>query len=317
MTFAEELKNSVLDGYKINREDCEKLAREDLSDLCRNADEIRKHFCEDKIDFCGIANGKSGDCSEDCKFCAQSKHHKTEIAEYALRENSELIKEACSNAKSGINRFGIVTSGKRLTSGEFEQIRDCYAVLKNNIGIGLCASHGLLSFEQLAELKKSGVQRYHCNIETSRRFFPHICSTHTFDDKINTIKAAQKAGLEVCSGVIIGMGEEFADRIDMVLELRSLGVKSVPVNVLNPIKGTPFEDREILPYDEVLLTIAVLRYVLPDAFIRLAGGRGNLADGGKSAFLSGANAAISGNMLTTAGLSAEIDAKIVESLNRK
>ncbi|MBP2664199.1 MAG: biotin synthase, partial [Firmicutes bacterium] len=168
--------------------------------------------------------------------------------------------------------------------------------------------------EQLQQLKAAGVARYHNNLETSRRYFPHICTTHTYDDKIATIKNALAAGLEVCSGGVMGLGETIEDRIAMALDLRSLGVKSIPVNVLNPIKGTPLGNTPKLTADEVARIVAVYRFILPDAAIRLAGGRGLLADKGKAVFQSGASAAISGDMLTTAGISISNDMALLKDL---
>lgn len=167
--------------------------------------------------------------------------------------------------------------------------------------IELCASHGLLTEEQFRELKASGVFRYHANIETSRRFFPQICTTHTYDDKIACIKAAQRAGLSVCSGGIIGLGENWEDRIDMAFSLQELGIESIPINVLIPIKGTPLQNQKPLSEDDIIRTIVIFRYINPTAYIRLAGGRTLMQDSGRHAFHSGANAAITGNMLTTSG----------------
>jgi biotin synthase len=208
----------------------------------------------------------------------------------------------------------VVTSGKKLAEDELESICNSYSEIRKNSDISLCASHGLLSFEQLLKLKNVGVQRYHNNLETSRRNFPNICTTHTYDDKIKTIKAAQKAGLEVCSGGIIGLGETMEDRIDMALDIRELGVKSVPVNILSPISETPYGKLPALTADEVRKTVAIFRFILLDAAIRLAGGRNLMPDKGRLLFLSGANAAISGDMLTTSGIILGDDMKMIKEL---
>ncbi len=285
-----------------------------LSDLSASANQIRQKFCNNKFDICSIINGKSGKCSENCKYCAQSAHYNTDIKEYSLLDTNSIFKEAKLNADKKVSRFAVVTSGKALNDEEIDKICQTYKEIKAKCNIKLCASLGLLSYEKFIKLKNAGVSRYHCNLETSKNFFPHICTTHTYDDKINTIKTAQKAGLEVCSGGILGLGESFEDRIDMFFELKELGIKSVPINVLNPIKNTPLENNKILSSEEIARTIAIARFILPDAFIRLAGGRKLFNDKGKSFFLSGANATITGDMLTTQGISISEDFKIIKNL---
>lgn len=309
-----ELKNKVINGYAVQRADIVPLFTADLETLCLAADELRRHFCGNAFDMCTIINGKSGRCSENCRYCAQSSHYQVAIDEYPLLAGEDLLKEAVYNHEKGILRYSVVTSGKRLTGDELDRLCESYATIKNQCGISLCGSHGLLSFEQLLKLKNAGLQRYHNNLETCRRFFPSVCTTHTYDDKIATIKNAQKAGLSVCTGGIIGLGETLEDRIDMALDIRELGVKSVPINVLHPIPGTPFAHNPVLSVDEVRRTVALFRFILPDAALRMAGGRGSMADKGKSIFLSGANAAISGDMLTTSGIRIDDDMQMVRSL---
>ena len=264
--------------------------------------------------MCSIVSGKSGKCSENCKFCAQSSHYKTSIKEYPLLDSQNIFKEAKHNADKKVKRFSIVTSGKKLSDTEIDSVCQTYKDIKSKCDILLCASMGLLSYEQFVKLKQAGVTRYHCNLETSRRFFPSICSTHTYDDKINTINLAKKAGLEICSGGIFGLGETFEDRIDMFFDIYNLGIKSVPINVLNPIKGTPFENNKILSQEEINRTVAIARFILPDAFIRLAGGRLLFKDKGVSMFSSGANATITGDMLTTSGTSIDEDFNTIKKL---
>ena len=186
--------------------------------------------------------------------------------------------------------------------------------IRDDVGIAVCVSFGLLNEAQFRKLKEAGVTRVHNNLESSRRNFPNVCTTHTFDDKIAAIRAAQAAGLTVCSGGIMGLGETAEDRIDMALTLRELGIKSIPVNMLNPIPGTPFENNPKLTGEDMRRIVAVYRFILPDASIRLAGGRGLLADKGKSCFTSGANAAISGDMLTTAGITTKTDMEMLQEL---
>ena len=315
MNFSHKLKLRVINGYEVTKEDALLLANEDLESLCSAANQLRIHFCGNAFDICAIINGKSGRCSEDCKYCAQSSYYNTQSAEYPLMEKEAIQTDAKRNAQSGILRYSVVTSGRSLSDQELDNVCKSYgSIVEEKINISLCASHGLLTFEQFVKLKDAGVTRYHNNLETSRRFFPQVCTTHSYDDKVSAIKSAQMAGLEVCSGGIMGLGETMEDRIDMALDLRFLGIQSVPINILNPIKDTPFEHLTLLTADEVRRIAAIFRFILPQSFIRLAGGRGLLADKGRSIFMSGANAAISGDMLTTSGISVHDDLKMLEEL---
>lgn len=314
MSTVQKLKLAIINGYQATKSDALSLCEVPLTELCSTANELREHFCGSSFDICTIINGKSGRCPEDCKYCAQSVHYQTDVEEYPLLDKTSILREANYNNDKGILRFSIVTSGRNLTDAEMDLICERYRTLQENCNISICASHGLLTLEQFKQLKAAGVCRYHNNLETSRRFFPSICTTHTYDDKINTIKAALAAGLEVCSGGIMGLGETMEDRIDMAIDIRSLGIKSIPVNVLNPIKGTPLENLTKLTEDEVKRVVAIYRFLLPDGAIRLAGGRGLIADKGKAAFQSGANAAISGDMLTTAGISISDDMAMLNQL---
>ncbi|MFQ7292253.1 MAG: biotin synthase BioB [Monoglobales bacterium] len=314
MNYSELLKQKIFDGEQITKQEAIELYEQPLSELCRNADEIRRHFCSNGFDICTIINGKSGHCSENCRFCAQSAHNHTDAAEYPLLSTEEIVEQAKINDKQGVLRYSIVTSGKRLPDAEVDKMCEAVREIKKQTGISVCISFGLLNEEQYRKLKDAGVSRVHNNLETSRRNFPNICTTHTFDDKLNAIRAAQAAGLSVCSGGIMGLGETPEDRIDMALTLRELGIKSVPVNMLNPIPGTPMEQNKKLTSDDMRRIVAVYRFILPDASIRLAGGRGLLEDKGKGCFLSGANAAISGDMLTTAGITVKTDMELLTKL---
>lgn len=314
MNYSELLKQKIFDGEQITKQEAIELYKQPLSELCPNADEIRRHFCSNSFDICTIINGKSGHCSENCRFCAQSAHNHTDAAEYPLLSTEEIVEQAKINDKQGVLRYSIVTSGKRLPDAEVDKMCEAIREIKKQTGISVCISFGLLNEEQYRKLKDSGVSRVHNNLETSRRNFPNICTTHTFDDKLNAIRAAQAAGLSVCSGGIMGLGETPEDRIDMALTLRELGIKSVPVNMLNPIPGTPMEQNKKLTSDDMRRIVAVYRFILPDASIRLAGGRGLLEDKGKGCFLSGANAAISGDMLTTAGITVKTDMELLTKL---
>lgn len=314
MNYSELLKQKIFDGEQITKQEAIELYEQPLSELCRNADEIRRHFCSNGFDICTIINGKSGHCSENCRFCAQSSHNHTDAAEYPLLSTEEIVEQAKINDEQGVLRYSIVTSGKRLPDAEVDKMCEAVREIKKQTGISVCISFGLLNEEQYRKLKDAGVSRVHNNLETSRRNFPNICTTHTFDDKLNAIRAAQAAGLSICSGGIMGLGETPEDRIDMALTLRELGIKSVPVNMLNPIPGTPMEQNKKLTSDDMRRIVAVYRFILPDASIRLAGGRGLLEDKGKGCFLSGANAAISGDMLTTAGITVKTDMELLTKL---
>ena len=305
----------IIKGELLTREEANSLIDAPLEELCKAADEIRRHFCGTKFDVCSIFNGKCGKCSENCKFCAQSVFHKTEISEYSMIENAEkIVQEANYNHSKGIQRFAIVTSGRGLSDKEAAIVCANYKAVADSCAIGLCASHGLLTARQLENLKESGVTRIHCNLETGRNYFPNICTTHTYDDRVNTIKAAQKIGLEICSGGIFGLGESWADRIDMAFDLRELGVKSVPINALQAIPGTPLEGQKPLLPAEIRRIVAIYRFILPDAAIRMAAGRGLLSDKGRSLFQSGANACITGDMLTTAGVHVDEDMPMIQEL---
>lgn len=315
MGIVRELKDKVMAGGSICREDALKLASAPFEEMNEAADEIRSRFCGQNFDLCTIVNGKCGKCSEDCKYCAQSVHYHTACDEsYPLLSSKELVEQAKYNADQGVLRYSIVTSGKKLSDREVDQVCESIREIRKETGIQVCVSFGLLSGEQFKKIREAGASRVHCNLETSERFFPQICTTHTYADKIETLKAAKQAGLSVCSGGIIGLGETMEDRIDMVLTARDLGVRSIPLNLLNPIPGTPYEHNPILSSDELCRTAAIFRFLIPDGAIRLAGGRGLIGDKGEKCFRSGANAAISGDMLTTSGITIQSDMALLERL---
>ena len=309
------LADEIIAGKRLKRgDDFGFFLEADLDKLCSGADKIRRTLCGKHVDLCSIINGKSGKCTENCKFCAQSGHNCTGIDEYAFLDAETILAECRSNENKGVHRFSIVTAGRTLSNADFEKAESVYKMLGQKCSIELCGSHGLLTEEQLIRLKNTGVKRYHCNIETSRRNFPNICTSHTYDDKIACIKRAQAAGLEVCSGGIIGMGETWDDRIDMAVSLSELGVKSVPINALIPVNGTPFESLERISEEDILRTVAIFRYILPTTEIRLAAGRDLMGGCGSRAFLSGANSTITGDMLTTSGNSILEDVDMLKGM---
>lgn len=315
MSIVQELKEKVLASGEISRKEALLLAQAPLEELSRAAWEIRRKKCGQGFDICTIVNGKCGRCSEDCKYCAQSIHYQARGTQaYALLPTEKLLEGARYNADRGVLRYSIVTSGRRLSEREVEQVCESIRAIRRETAIRVCVSPGLLGEEEFVRLRQAGACRVHCNLETSARFFPQICTTHTWQEKVRTLEAARRAGLSLCSGGILGLGESVMDRIDMALSLRKLGVKSVPVNLLNPIPGTPLEKNRPLTNDQARRWVAVFRFLIPAASIRLAGGRGLLGDQGRGCFLSGANAAISGDMLTTAGITVETDMELLKEL---
>lgn len=310
----ENLQNKVMAGTLLTKQEAMQLADMPLEQLCKGADIIREKFCGNRFDLCTIVNGKNGRCSENCKYCAQSVFNDTDVEDYPLMGTKELLKHAEYNAARGVPRYSIVTSGKRLSPKEVDQVCESIRVIKQKTPVSVCVSFGLLLEENFRKMKEAGVVRVHNNLETSRRYFKEVCTTHSYDDKIETLKAAQRAGLSVCSGGIMGLGETMEDRIDLALTVRELGVRSIPVNMLNPIPGTPYEGCQKLTTDEMCRITAIYRFLVPDAFIRLAGGRGLMEDKGRRCFQSGANAAITGDMLTTSGISIEQDLKTLDEL---
>jgi biotin synthase len=314
LKIIQDLKNKILKGKYITKEEALLLCNQPLKYLAYAANEIRGHFCGTKFDVCSIVNAKSGMCSEDCKYCAQSVYNLTEAQIHDLLEKDEIVKLAKYNSSKGIIRFSIVTSGKKISNKELDQICDIITTIKTETSIRICTSLGLLNESQFTKLKDAGVTRIHNNLETSRNHFQNICTTHTYEDKIASIKAAKNVGLNVCSGGIMGLGENMEDRIDMAFELRDLDISSIPINILNPIKGTPLENNKILSNDELCRIVAIYRFILPNSYIRLAGGRGLLSDKGLKCFQSGSNAAISGDMLTTKGISIDYDMTMIKKL---
>ena len=298
----------IATGEGVSEAEAVSLAAASLDALKDAAERITKACASRRFDTCSIINGKSGKCPEDCKWCAQSAHYYAHIHEYPL-VSAEKLEEAAEFSRSkGIGRFSIVTSGKRLKPDEVEQLCSSVREIAAKTDIRLCLSAGLLSEEDLRKFREAGISRYHCNLESSPSFFGRLCTTHTQEEKISTLKAAVKAGLEICSGGIIGMGETMEQRIELAFTLRELDVKSVPINILSPIPGTPLENRPLIPEEDVLRTIALFRFILPDAALRFAGGRARLsAETTLEAYRIGINASIMGDMLTTAGADIDTD----------
>lgn len=313
--MVQKLKQKVMDGKEITKEEAMTLAEADLDELCQAADEIRKHFCGNVFDICSCINVKGGKCSEDCKFCPQSCFNdKVEVKPHTLIGSDQMLEEAAYMAQKGVVRCDLVSSGRRLPKDDVRKIVQDIERIRKETGIAVCCSFGLLDQEDCEMLRKAGITRLHNNLESSRTFFTGVCSSHSTDDKMETLRAARAAGLTLCSGCLINLGESMEDRIELALMERELGVKSIPVNVLNPIKDSPFEDRKPMTNEEFCRTVAVFRFLLPDASIRLAAGRIYLADHGKRALSSGANAAITGDFLMTGGMSIDSDMAMAKEL---
>lgn len=309
------LEKKIENGELVNFEEAVELSRTNaIDELFKAGNRIRERYNGKQVDLCSIINGKSGKCSEDCKYCAQSAHYHTGIKTYGVVNEEEVLKQAKDNEDCGVHRFGIVTSGRGLQGEDFEKVLKIYKKLRKSVNIDLCASLGIISYEQILKLKEVGVTSYHHNLETSREYYKNICTTHTYDERIDTINSVKKAGLCICSGGIIGMGETMEDRINLALELQKLEVKSIPVNILNPIKGTPLENMKRLDENEILITMAIFRFLNPEANIRLAGGRNFLHNYGEESFKVGVNATITGNMLTTSGNNIDEDIRMIRNL---
>lgn len=314
MARLEDLKAKVLEGEALGKAEALALVEAPLDPLCQAANAIRQHFCGRAFELCTIINAKSGRCSEDCRFCAQSACHKTGVETYPLLEAETIVQAAQNDAAHGARRFAMVTSGRRLTPAEVKAMASTLKRLRQETPLVLCASCGLLDGDDLAQLQAAGLTRYHNNLETSASFFGRVCTTHTSADKVATIRAAQALGLETCSGGILGLGESWEDRIEMALALRELGVSSIPLNFLNPIPHTPLADQPVITPDEAQRVFALFRFLNPRTFLRLAGGRSLLPDKGRACLQSGGNAMISGDMLTTKGFSLETDLKMIKEL---
>lgn len=280
------------------------------------ANTIRRAFKQDRVLSCSIVSAKQGMCSEDCRFCAQAGRHSTDVETFPL-VSQDVIEDAARQAAAvGSHSLGIVVSGRGLrTPEEFERVLASIRSLANAGQIRVCASLGVLDEAMAQRLRDAGIERYHHNLETSRRFFPQVCTTHTYDDRLATLHAARAAGLDLCSGGLFGLGETDEDRVDLAMELRELDVHSAPVNFLNPIPGTPLAAMPLLPPRKALLIIAMFRFALPDKDIKVCGGREpTLRDLQSWMFYAGANGAMIGNYLTTQGRPAAEDWQMIEDL---
>lgn len=312
------LARRVIAGGEVTREEARELFRfegEDRYDLFYAAHKVRRHFHGDHVTFCSIVASKFGHCSEDCKFCAQSIHFDTGITPHAMMDAAD-VAGACKDARDrGASAFGIVNSGRGPTKHDWNRVMDAVHAMKEVDGICHCATLGTLTEEQALDLKAAGVRRINHNLETSREFYPQIVTTHTWQERVNTVRLAQRVGLETCCGCIFGMGESIDDRVSLAFSLKELNPNVVPLNFLFPIPGTPLEHVQPLRPLEILKIVAVMRLLLPRQDLKVAGGREkNLRDLQSWIFYVGATSALIGNYLATLGRANEEDLRMIEDL---
>ncbi|MDF2501160.1 MAG: Biotin synthase [Anaerosporomusa subterranea] len=320
LTFLCEIGNKVLNGGAVTFDEALALTQikeNDIPILLGIANKVRDEFTGKEVDTCEIVNARSGNCSENCKFCAQSAHHKeVKLTVYSLMSEEEIVAAAKKAESEGAYRFCIVTAGCGMKSDpDFPKILSAIERIGRETSLNRCCSLGTLETSHVKELKAAGITRYHHNLETSRSYFQEICTTHTYDERVQTIKRIKAAGLQACSGCIIGMGESWRQRIELAFELKELDVDSIPINVLNAIEGTALEDQPRLNPMEILQTFAIFRLILPTKIIRYAGGREhNLGELTPLGFLAGINGMLMGNYLTTHGRQAADDLKTIRGL---
>lgn len=304
----------------MNKEELLKLYNTDLEELVSIAEKItNENFTKKEIEVCSIISAKTGKCKENCKYCSQSIHNHAEIFCHPLLEVEEVKKAALRAKENGATRFCIVTSGRSEEGEDFKKILEMIKAVSSIDGIHCCASLGLLNEEQIKMIKEAGVERFNHNINTSKNYHKEICTTHNFEDRINTVKLLKKYDIEACTGVILGMGENIEDRIDMALSLAELNPKTVPINVLNPIKGTKLEGYEDkITEEDVIRTICIFRIAMPKAILRYAGGRKTRLskETQKLGLRAGINGMLSGDYLTTDGVELSEDRELIESYTK-
>ncbi len=314
--FLQELIEKALKHNGIEKEDALRILQlpdDDLLELVQSAFILRKKFFGKAIRLHVIRNAKSGACSEDCAFCSQSAIAKTEIQKYPLQEEEEVINGAVHAADEGAFRYCIVISGKSPSEQVLQRICNIANEIKRrSLHLELCVSPGIISFEEAVLLKKSGVDRVNHNLETSERFFKNICTTHSYSDRINTTKNIKKAGLSLCCGGLIGMGETLEDRVDLALALKEVDSDSIPLNFLDPRKGTALEHLKKLSPQECLKALAMFRFVHPTKEIRVAGGREACLGSMQVLSLYIANSIFTNGYLTTQGQGKNADIKMIE-----
>ena len=314
----QEITRRILDGGDMSGEEGRwmiRLPEAYLSSLMAGADRIRRHYRGNAVEVCAISNVRSGNCSENCSFCAQSGHYRTTAPRHDYIPEEDLAAQARRAREWGASDFGVVSKGWGVRSDrERRQLGRYFQTLAAESDIGRCASLGVLDGDSARSLKAMGLENYHHNLETARSYFHKVCTTHSYEENIDTVRHAREAGLRVCSGGILGMGESLDQRIELAETLRELGVESVPLNFLSPQAGTPFGERQPMSPLEILHNIALFRYMLPRAEIRIAGGRQFLRDLQSMIFMAGASGVMIGDYLTTRGRAVEDDLRMLRDL---
>ncbi|MTI84455.1 MAG: biotin synthase BioB [Firmicutes bacterium] len=313
------IKEKIARGIPVDKDEAislNQLEGKEIYELITLAGGVtRQFFPHNEVELCSIINARSGSCSENCAFCAQSAHHKTEVQTYPMLQPEEILRTAVKVEESGVKRFSIVTSGRGISHRDLETVLETLLLLRRETGLDLCASLGIIDEKKAAMLVEAGLTNYHHNLETCSGYFKQICTTHTYEERVQTISVAQKAGLRVCAGGIMGLGESPQHQVEMALELQELNIDSVPLNFLNPIPGTSLQNQRALSPLQILRAIAIFRLVLPKAVIRLCGGRKEgLRRLQPLAILAGANGLMVGDYLTTRGSAIQEDFSMLRDL---
>ena len=290
------------------------LYNSDLEELLKKS----KKYMSENIEFCSLVNARNGKCSQNCRYCAQSAHYRTDIEEYPLISKEEAQKAAIESLENGAFRFAIVTSGKSPDEEDFNKVVELIKSVNEIDGVRSCGSIGILNDEQAKALAEAGLKRFHHNINTCESYYPSVCTTHTWQDRVNTCKFVKKYGMELCCGVILGMGESVEQRIEMALELREIEPESIPINILMPIEGTPFEGYlDKIDEENVIRTLAIFKIVNPNSILRFCGGRMRLSEENQELLLNNCvEGILTGNYLTTTGKTPEEDIKTVHKLGK-
>lgn len=298
----------------LNKEELLDLYNSDLNTLL----ELSSQYMSENIEFCSLVNARSGKCSQNCKYCAQSSHYRTDIETYPLINKEEVLKAAKEAKGYGVNHFAIVTSGKDPEEENFDKIIELIKEINKVDGISSCASIGILNDEEAKKLSDAGLKRFHHNINTSQSYYPEVCTTHTWEDRVNTCKLVKKHGMELCCGVILGMGETVEQRIEMAMELAEIQPDSIPINILMPIPQTPFENYgDKIDEENILRTLAVFKIANPNSVLRFCGGRLRLSEKNQElALKTCVEGIMTGNYLTTTGKKPQEDIKTVEKLGK-
>ena len=315
--WTEQLVKQIISGQQLSNEDAQTIldaTGSELSYVFAGAHKIREHFCQDKVGLCSIINAKSGRCAENCAFCAQSIHADTDSPVYPLKSKEEIVAGARKADEGSGHCYGIVTSGTRVSAGpELDIILESLSEIRSTTRIKPSASLGILDHQTADALAKAGCNTYHHNLETARSYFPSICTTHDYEDDVETVRVAKAAGMRVCCGGIFGLGESTEQRIELAQTLRELDVDSIPINFLNPVPGTKLEGKTDLTPMDCLRIVAMMRYHLPTKHITVCGGREtNLREFQSWIFMAGADGMMIGNYLTTTGRDEQVDLQMLK-----